>query len=160
MEVIGKERAYVFSAQDVVRFSNLYFDFLPHATTFIKKELVVTVGLYDESFAIILDWKFFILGLFKYNCSYKKVNEILSTFHADGISSNENHFEEKQVLDTYFAGYITDYEKLIKYRDLKKTNRFKMLSELEKSILGKKAASLFLRTYFVLFLMKKLKNLL
>ena len=161
MEVLGREKPSVFSAPDAVRFSDLYFDFLPHPSTFIKKELFATVGLYDESFAIISDWKFFILALFKYNCTYKKVNETLSTFYSGGISSNGNHsFERNQVMAEHFSSYILDFEELDFYRKYAKTNRFNMLLELEKSTLGKKMASLFLRTYFLIFLRKKLKNLL
>ena len=161
MEVLGREKPSVFSAPDAVRFSDLYFDFLPHPTTFIKKELFATVGLYDESFAIISDWKFFILALFKYNCSYKKINETLSTFYAEGISSKVNHFEERKlVLETYFAGYILDYEDLIGYRDLKKTNRFIMFSELEKLPICRNFMSVLFRIGIVLFSKTKFKDLL
>ncbi|MBG6187840.1 glycosyltransferase family 2 protein [Flavobacterium sp. CAN_S2] len=160
MEVLGREKSSIFSAPDAVRFSDLYFDFLPHPTTFIKKELFVTVGLYDESFAIISDWKFFILALFKYNCSYKKINETLSTFYADGISSVGNHLQERRhVMKDYFSGYLLDFDELALHRKLAQTNRFKILSELEKSILGKKAASFFLRTGLFLFSRKKLNDL-
>jgi glycosyltransferase involved in cell wall biosynthesis len=161
MEVLGNEKPSVFSAPDTVRFSDLYFDFLPHPTTFIKKELFVTVGPYDESFAIISDWKFFILALFKYNCSYKKINETLSTFYAGGISSLGDHsLERRQVLKDYFSGYLLDFDELALHRKLAQTNRFKMLSELEKSTVGKKAASIFFRSYLVLFSRKSLNELL
>ena len=160
MQVLGREKPSIFSAPDAVRFSDLCFDFLPHPTTFVKKELFVTVGLYDESFAIISDWKFFILALFKYNCSYKKINETLSTFYADGISSAGNHSRERrQVLGDNFSGYVLDFDELALHRKWAKTNRFKILSELEKSTLGKKAASLFLRTGLFLFSRKKLNDL-
>lgn len=161
MEVIGKENPYIFSSPDKIRFSDLYFEFLPHPATFIKKELFATVGLYDEAFEIISDWKFFILALFKYNCSYKKVNETLSTFYAGGISSKGNQSNErKRVLETYFAGYILDYEELIEYRDLKKTNRFIMLSELEKLPIGRNFMSVLFRIGIVLFSKTKFKDLL
>ena len=161
MEVLGREKPSVFSAPDAVRFSDLYFDFLPHPSTFIKKELFATVGLYDESFVIISDWKFFILALFKYNCTYKKVNETLSTFYSGGISSNGNHsFERNQVMAEHFSSYILDFEELDFYRKYAKTNRFNMLLELEKSLLGKKMASLFFRTSLFLISRKKLNELL
>lgn len=160
MEVLGREKPSVFSAPDAVRFSDLFFGFLPHPTTFIKKELFTTVGLYDEDFEIISDWKFFILALFKHNCSYKKINETLSTFYADGISSAGNHLQERrQVMEAYFSGYLLDFDELALHRKWAQTNRFKILSELEKSILGKKAASFFLRTGLFLFSRKKLKDL-
>lgn len=161
MEIKGKENPYVFSAPDEVRYSDLYFEFLPHPATFIKRELFATVGLYDEKFEIISDWKFFILALFKFNCSYKKINETVSTFYSDGVSSKGNHLQERnQVFKDYFSGYILDFEELKMYRKKEETNRYILLSEIEKSTFGKKIVSIFFRVYIILFSKNKLKNLL
>ena len=160
-EIIGDNDPYVLSVPEVLRFSDLYFDFLPHQAIFIRKELFTIVDLYDESLQIISDWKFLILALFKYNCTYKKVNKTLSTFYSGGISSNGNHsLERKQVMAEYFSSYILDFEELDFYRKYAETNRFKMLFELEKSTMGKKSVSFFLRGYIALFSKKKLKDLL
>lgn len=159
MQVIGVKTSKIFSAPVSLRFSDLYFEYLPHPATFIKKELFDIVGLYDESFKIVSDWKFFILAVHRYHCSYLKVDETLSTFYLDGISSQGNYlYERKQVLEDYFSASILDYEELRNHREYATTNRYKMLSEIEKSQIGRKAVSIFFRIYIFLFSNKKLKD--
>jgi len=146
---------------DKLRFSDLYYKSLPHLGTFINRQLFETVGLYDENLKIVSDWKFFIIALFKYNCSYVKLEGIFSTFYMDGISAISDYSEERnKVLQESFSGYIVDYEQWNTHQKLMKTNRFKMLSEIEKTLLGKKIVSLFFRTYLILFSRKKLKEIL
>ena len=67
--------------------------------------------------------------------------------------------ERRQVMEDYFSGYLLDFDELGLHRKLAQTNRFKILSELEKSTLGKKVASFFLRTGLFLFSRKKLNDL-
>lgn len=147
-----------------LRFSDLYFGSLPHPATFIKKTLFEKVGCYDENLKIVSDWKFFILALFKYHCTYIKINGTLATFYADGISSNEDNLQERShVLNECFKEYVLDYEVFStaeQHQKLLEMNRFKMLVEMEKSLPGKKILSLFLRTYLFLFSKKKSKDIL
>lgn len=161
IQIVGKETSEIISYPTELRFSDLYFETLCHQSVFIKKELFERVGLYDENLKIVSDWKFFILALFKYKCSYTKIDETLSTFYLGGISSQIDSSEERnQVLKENFNEYILDYEELQKHRKLLKTNRFKMLSEIENTSRGRKIVSLFFRTYVVVFLKKELKNIL
>ena len=79
------------------------------------------MGLYDENLKLVSDWKFFILALFKFNCTYHKINAVLSTYYMDGMSSAlENrdllNQEREQVLDLDFKGYIEDTNELLKLR--------------------------------------------
>ena len=67
--------------------------------------------------------------------------------------------EKKQVLEKYFSPYILDYEELLINREIVKTNRHKILIEIEKTLFGKKIMSLFLSAYIVLFTKKKLKKI-
>jgi len=161
IQIVGKEKLEIISYPEKWRFSDLYFKTLCHQAVIIKKELFLRVGLYDENLNIVSDWKFFLLALFKLNCSYNKINNTLSTFYLGGISTKMDSSEEKnQVIRENFNGYIQDYEELQKYRELLKTNRYRMLSEIENSYLGRKLVSLFFRTYVIVFLKKKLKNIL
>jgi glycosyltransferase involved in cell wall biosynthesis len=111
-------------------FSHFINDTLPHPATFIKSSLFCKVGLYDESLKIVSDWKFFILALFKNNCSYIKVNAILSTYYLDGISSDLINREiidkeRRLVLNYNFNGYVEDVNQLLELR--------KIVSNLRKS---------------------------
>ena len=161
IQVVGDIRTKITTYPDTLRFSDLYFKSLPHLGTFIKKQLFETVGLYDENLKIVSDWKFFILALFKYNCSYIKREGIFSTFYMDGISALSDYSQERNcVLQENFSGYILDYEEWNTHQKVFNTNRFKMLSEIEKALLGKKIVSFFFRAYIILFSKKKLKEIL
>jgi glycosyltransferase involved in cell wall biosynthesis len=151
-----------------LNFSNMYAGYLPHPATFIKRTLFEVVGLYDENLEVVSDWKFFILAVFKYKCSYVKISETISTYYLDGISSSMDSSEERnQVLNEYFSEYINDYEELLNIRNeldfnakILSSNRVKMLLEIEKSIIGKKVVSIFFRIYLIVFSNKKIKDIL
>lgn len=164
LQMISATSTKIASYPESLRFSDLYFGSLPHPATFIKKTLFEKVGFYDENLKIVSDWKFFILALFKYHCTYIKINKTISTFYADGISTNkDNSRERNQVLKEYFKEYILDYQVFSaadQYQKLLEMNRFKMLVEIEKSSIGKKILSVFFRTYLFLFSKKKFKDFL
>lgn len=163
LEMIAEGSSEIINYPKELRFYDLYFSTLPHPATFIKKELFCTTGLYDENLKIVSDWKFFILALFRDNCSYNKINETFSTFYLDGLSSREDCSEERnEVLKEYFRGFILDYEELqINRNELKKikkifeNNRFKILFEIEKSTIGKKVVSAFFRAYMIFVFRKE-----
>lgn len=142
-------------------FYNLYISSLPHPATFIKRELFNIVGLYDESLKIASDWKFFMLALFKFNCSYLNVEETLSTFYLDGLSSITDNSEERTlIMKEHFSRFILDYEELTESKKIVNTNRFKMFKEIEKTKFGKKFMSLVFRIYILIFSKRKLKDIL
>jgi glycosyltransferase involved in cell wall biosynthesis len=165
---VGYNFSKIVSYPDKLRFSDLFSGILSHQATLFKKTLFDTLGMYDENLKIVSDWKFMILAFFKHNCSYLKVNEVMSTFYLDGISTlTDFSFEKDQVLKEYFSDYFLDYKELEKSRiviennkKILESNRFKMLSEMEQTALGRKTASFFLRMYIIVFSKKNLKGLL
>lgn len=161
LQIISEDNhAKIHSLPDKLKFSDFFIDSWPHPSTFTKRELFDKVGLYDENLKIFSDWKFMILALFKYQCSYLKVDEILSTFYLGGISSQTDLFGERnQVLKEFFNGYVLDYEELYFNRMIVNSNRFKMLQEIERTLVGKKLVSLLFRVYIVLFSKRKLKDI-
>jgi glycosyltransferase involved in cell wall biosynthesis len=161
LNFVDKTNSRISKYPEILSFSHFIHGSLPHPATFVKKQLFQIVGLYDEEFEIVSDWKFFILALFKYNCTYYKVDETLSTFYLDGISSTCDFSEERnKVLKEYFSGFICDYEEFVVVSPLMKTNRYKMLSEIEGTLFGKKIVSLFFRAYIIILSKKKLKDVL
>ncbi|MBF4465656.1 glycosyltransferase family 2 protein [Flavobacterium sp. LC2016-12] len=127
------------SYPDILDFSFFYTGTLCHQSTIIKKELFDIVGLYDEDLKIVADWKFFILALFKFNCSYQKVNKTLATYYLDGLSSdNKNailiYKEREAVLNSNFAGHINDIKQMLKIKgtlsSLKKSKKIQFLVKL------------------------------
>ncbi|GEL12394.1 Glycosyltransferase, GT2 family [Flavobacterium glycines] len=160
LEMVDDNGKRIMSSPYNLKFSDLYKGTLPHPATFIKKELFKKIGLYDEKLKIVSDWKFFIIALFKHNCSYLKIKKTLAVFYLDGISSTMDFTSEReQVLEEHFNGFILDYKELEENR-LYRNNRFIMLKEIEKSWFGKKIVSLFFRLYIVLFSNRKLKDIL
>ena len=59
-----------------------------HPSSFIKKELFLKYGGYDESLKIVSDWKFFFVCLIRYSCSYRKWERSITSFNTKGISES------------------------------------------------------------------------
>lgn len=120
-------------------FSYFILDTLPHPSTFIKRKLFDTTGLYNEDFKVVSDWKFFIESVCKHNCSYSRIDETLSTFYLDGISSKSENgkiiFDERQlVLQEGFSAFLNDIDKLNKLEktvlNIKKSRKIRLLIKL------------------------------
>ena len=125
---------------DHLTFSFFLKDSLPHPATFIKRELLLQEGLYDESYKIISDWKFFIDAVCKNNCSYTYVNECLTEFNLYGISSTEKmrmemYRERKKFLEENYPAFLKDYEELENFgtavRALRKSRKIKLLQKFK-----------------------------
>jgi glycosyltransferase involved in cell wall biosynthesis len=82
-------------------------DTLPHPATFIKRELFLKFGLYDERMKICSDWAFFIRAICLEHCSYKYVDNSFSVFCMDGLSSDEAN--EQLILDEKKAYLQQDF---------------------------------------------------
>lgn len=88
--VIG--RIYFLNGKSYSKINNpismlkFYNSSIPHPSTFIKRELFVSEK-YDETLKIVSDWKFFLKKIVIEECSYKIVDNIISCFNSDGISS-------------------------------------------------------------------------
>lgn len=99
---------------------NFYYMFnsnIAHQSQFIKRSLFDKIGYYDENLKYLSDWKFNICALYKYYVSYNIVNEVLSKFMLDGVSSlpefrNQLDAERDRVLRNEFSQYYEDYKKL------------------------------------------------
>lgn len=79
---------------EVITFAYMVKDSIPHQSTFIRKSLFDTIGLYDENLEIVSDWKFFIIALGKYKATYLYVDDDFSTFYIGGISSHNDNFQK------------------------------------------------------------------
>jgi glycosyltransferase involved in cell wall biosynthesis len=150
--IIDENKEYVKVFRSDLSIDYLFNDTIPHQGTFIKKTLFQIVGLYDESLRIVSDWKFFLLALIKYNCSYKKIEKILSIYYLGGMSSKKenqslNNSERNLVLATEFpminnlldnfSKVNRDYKMLCKNLSLYKLSRkykvlryFNLINEL------------------------------
>jgi glycosyltransferase involved in cell wall biosynthesis len=139
LNFVDKTKCCTGQYPELLSFSHFIHDTLPHPATFIKASLFSKVGSYDEDLKIVSDWKFFILALFKYNCSYIKINEILTTYYLDGISSDLTNkkliYEERQnVFNTDFKNYFRDINDLLELKtiiyNLRKSKKIGLLVKL------------------------------
>lgn len=139
LNFVDKTICWIGKYPEQLLFSYFIHDTLPHPATFVKFSLFNKIGLYDESLKIVSDWKFFILALFKFDCSYLKVNTILTTYYLDGISSDLKnkeivYMERQCVLNSDFKGYIDDVNQLLELKkivsNLRKSRKIKLLIKL------------------------------
>jgi len=95
-----------------------------HPVSFIKRELFLKYGLYNESYKIISDYDFFLKTIFIERVSIKHIDTIISVFNTDGIGSSESnkdlHNNEKRVVqEKYFHPEIIN--SALRFSDLKRT---------------------------------------
>lgn len=98
--------------EDPLTMNRLYAGSLPHPATFIKTSLL-RLHPYDESLRIVSDWKFFLQVSILEECSYKIIDQLISDFDCEGISSMNRdlcELERAKVLKELFPSrMMLDY---------------------------------------------------
>ena len=135
------EGKYVFSPERI-KASDIIINFLPHQSSFIRRNLFNEIHSYDESFTVVSDWAFFIEALLVYSKSYKHINLFVSVCDTGGISSNpencqmmkdEFHLALKKILPAYYD----DYAELRNFRSFENNARNAILAKVGKSFMFK-----------------------
>ena len=143
LQVIGNPDKWVKTYPAKLSFRYFLNDTLPHPSSFIKRELFTKCGLYDTGFRIAADWAFFIKAICKYGASYKHIDEVVSSFKYDGVSSKaENHgiiaAEKEAYLRAEFPMFIDYYleseSALKKYHRLQHSRVRKLLARIFKQL--------------------------
>lgn len=94
--------------QDVTAFDLMFFT-IPHQSCFIKRMLFEIVGFYDESLKIVADWKFFVLALLFWDCSYRFIDILVANQEPGGISDEGRYIGERQIVsDKLFPSKIKE----------------------------------------------------
>ena len=92
---------------------HLYSGAIPHQGAFIHTDLLRKFP-YDESLKISADWKFFVQAIIFENCSFRYVEENVSRYDTEGISSSNPKLmwmEKEQVLRDFFPSrLLSDYQ--------------------------------------------------
>jgi len=158
----GKEKIDIYP--NTLSISFLYRKSLPHPASFIKRSLFDKVSLYNEKLMLVSDWEFFMCAILKYSATTEHIDIIVSDFDLNGMSNNFSHRnimdnERKIVMETHFPLIYELLENFNKKEKLLSNNRFKMLSELEKTTAAQKLNSLWLRCLLLILKGKTLKNL-
>ena len=95
---------------------------LPHQASFIRRELFDKYGLYDESYKIASDMKFFVKAIVWEKSTYKFIPEKIAVFQAGGISSNDARFEERDVRlqnEMFPKMVLDDYRSIVTLRKIR-----------------------------------------
>lgn len=91
----------------------LYESSLQHPASFFRKELFRD-SLYDESYRIVSDWKFYIEKIVFQNCSFSFIPVTVAVFEGEGVSEMQKELdsaERKAVLNSFLPPRILqDYE--------------------------------------------------
>jgi glycosyltransferase involved in cell wall biosynthesis len=113
-----------------------------HQATFIKRELFVKYGNYDEMFKIASDWEFNIKAIILNNCRTKHINIPVVYFNAQGLSNASegislkerevilNQFFPKRVIADLYKLELLENELLM----IKRTLAFRVLRKLKKAL--------------------------
>lgn len=104
---------------------------LAHPATFIKRNLFDKFGLYDTDYKITADWTFFLKCILKGNVSTKHINEIISIFDTNGMSSNPSNMEQIHLERETF---LTKEFSLVYKQYLKDKTCIQTLIEKEKNL--------------------------
>lgn len=113
----GLNKNEIFEIPDILTANFLFNNYIPHPSTFIKRELLIKLGYYNEELNIVSDWEFFLKALLIEKVSWAKIDECISVFMADGMSSmSENSQvianEKEGVMSNLFPLFVEDYKTL------------------------------------------------
>jgi glycosyltransferase involved in cell wall biosynthesis len=115
LNIISKEKNIIGVSSEKISFFQMYQDTIWHPSTFIKRNALIQTGMYDESFKICADWKWFFHAIFKHQLTYRKVDMVVSKFYMDGMSSDKKMSsiiieERKKTIREFFSNNLTDVE--------------------------------------------------
>jgi len=138
-----------------ISFSYLVTSTVSHPSTFIKNEMFVKYGVYNEDNKVISDWEFFFKTLGLNGESFQNIKETLTVFDMHGISSNDENTklitaEKEAVYKKYLAAIYTSEFDIYNFNNFRNpSKRIKLLMKIEKNSFVRKT------TTFVLLLLSK-----
>jgi glycosyltransferase involved in cell wall biosynthesis len=148
---------YIKESKDVIRehpeklsFSYLINNSLSHPSTFIKKKMFESYGLYNEENKIVSDWEFFFKAIALNGESFVKMPFIITVFDNSGLSSNSENqslvkSEQKKVLQHYLGTvFNSELDSFIFNQFLNPTKRIRFLMIIEKNPFLRKLTTVFL----------------
>lgn len=127
----GKDTEITQPYPDVLDIDYLYYRSLGHPASFIQKELFKNTP-YSEDLKIVSDWEFFLKKIIIEQASYRHINQVISIFDMNGISSTHHDLCEKEreeVLHRVFQGNMYKYMK--EYIEMRHNTLFPLFKELQ-----------------------------
>jgi glycosyltransferase involved in cell wall biosynthesis len=110
------------TGKESLTFLDLYGSMVKHQSSFIKRGLFNSFGIYNENLRIVSDYEFFMKSIGLGGASFRYINSDISCFDNDGISNNSDELtfrEKKSVINSYIPVMMQpDYEFLLKFRNI------------------------------------------
>lgn len=108
------EVVYTVHAKEPFTFKTLYFQGIPHQSTFIKRDLFEKYGLYREDFAYNSDIEFWYRTLIFGTATTESIDIALANYNLEGIStgnvSEKFVSEQKEILSNpLLSRFLPDY---------------------------------------------------
>lgn len=132
-----------------ISFSYLLQKTVYHPSTFIKRAMFETYGLYDETYKIVSDWEFFFKTIGLNGESFLQVSIALTLFDMSGLSSEQSeqvNLEREEVLNHYLKSFKNSPLDAYCLEQLRKpSSRTKLLVDLEKHNMLRKTVTVFLK---------------
>lgn len=127
--VIGEQTKDIYFPEVMtnnIHWSKIINSTIPHQGSFIRRSLFEDIGLYDESYKISADRKFFSSALINYSASYEFIPKPIAIFNQHGISASNDIEEEisrqRKVILPNFINELDVYS--IQWVDLLRTSKF------------------------------------
>ena len=90
----------------------LFCKTIPHQASFIKRSLFMSVGMYDENYKVLSDWKWFIEAVIYHGASYTHYPKAVSFVDGGGISSTKLlNVERKRLMAEIFPKNMSDEDR-------------------------------------------------
>lgn len=77
----------------MINFEHMMNDTLWHPVSFVKKDFLNQVGLYDTNYKIVADYEWFLRAIFKFHAILKYYDLPISVFYLGGLSSHIDNVE-------------------------------------------------------------------
>lgn len=121
--MLGERRLNIFSTEvmsDNISWYNLCSTSIPHQASFIRRSLFDCVGMYDESFEVTGDCKFFLEAILRHGANYEFMPIVVAIFEGNGKSARMDLSEEfaRQRIGV-LPDYITERDvQILRWMDL------------------------------------------
>jgi glycosyltransferase involved in cell wall biosynthesis len=130
---LNEKMVGIIKGKKVLTFLDLYnSDVVKHQSSFIKRSLFETYGLYNEDLRIVADWEFFLKTIGLANVTYRYIDVDIACFDNDGVSNNTSNLtknEREKILGNHIPPMmLPDYKRFEHYIFLEPAFQYKLTS--------------------------------
>jgi glycosyltransferase involved in cell wall biosynthesis len=145
-EVVAPDKKWIKEYPDVLSFSHFKHDSLAHSAAAFTKRTAFRGELsrYDETLKVVPDWKWYLIGIFKYNYSYRHINKVIGVFDFSGNSATNPELTAKEKQQVFRDDFREIYKELTtlstyknKYEAFQNSRYIRFYLKLKKLISGK-----------------------